>query len=188
MVHKYRPFCFILACRENKAGYELLLSSLRQGLKDFLDCDLVLHWVVIDHNQSAAATITEFEDETYEQNSKPALCWPHIIKNAVQTNRDKLKAAAFQVQAQEDLKLLHLCRSEDQFDGIATLVLQGWRDEGEAAMAKWLEKVYPPDLDKNWFVACRGTPGNLQTTIASRQFMHCGRGRTWEQAKASKSH
>ncbi len=58
-----------------------------------------------------AAAITEFEDETYEWKSKPALCWPHIIRNAVQTNRDKLKAAAFQVQGQEDLKLLYPCWS-----------------------------------------------------------------------------
>ncbi len=67
-----------------------------------------------------------------------------------------MKDVGFRIMAQEHITVLHLCRSEGQFDRVAEKVLKLWRDEGEHALASWLEATYLPPLFKHWYVTATG--------------------------------
>ena len=163
MQHKYRPWCFALTCRETGASYSHMLSSLRESMNDMLDFDFDFDCCIIDHSQGAANAIRAFrsigdEDKEVDEdrNRRVALCYPHIARQAIQGQLKKMKDVGFRVIAQEHMTILHMCRSEGQFDRVAERILKEWRHQGEEALANWLVATYLHPLFKYWFVTATG--------------------------------
>jgi hypothetical protein len=89
----------------------------------------------------------------------PILCWPHISRTALQNNRDKLISSSYFKQAHDDIEMLHLSRSQKQFEALGVLMLQQWRIDKCDDLADWFEATYLTEPYNHWSVTSSGIPG-----------------------------
>jgi hypothetical protein len=87
----------------------------------------------------------------------------------LQQNRSKFADINFFAQAKQNISDLHLARSVLQFDALAKLMIQYWKDNNEIILAEWFIKEYLTSPYNRWSVTASGVPGgnNNQNAIES---------------------
>jgi hypothetical protein len=83
--------------------------------------------------------------------------------------RSKFLDIEFFTQAKQNISDLHLARSIPQFDALAKLMIEHWKDNNETALALWFSKEYLTSPYNRWSVTASGVPGgnNNQNAIES---------------------
>jgi hypothetical protein len=64
----------------------------------------------------------------------------------------------------EDLRVLHLTRTQAMFDTLAAVVKLKWENEGETRLAEVVNKEYFEKPYNRWFVTASGVPGVLPSS------------------------
>ena len=77
----------------------------------------------------------------------------------MQQNRSKSADIDFFAQAKQNISDIHLARSILQFDALAKLMIQHWKDNNANVLAEWFNKEYLTSPYNRWSVTASGVPG-----------------------------
>ena len=132
----YRVVCEHL---QNLYGYTLKVDAICQ-----------------DHSAACATAARD----TWTETCSIILCWPHISRNAIATNRDKFDNTSLAEDANLHITYVHHSRSQKQFEKLLGLMLAHWTDDlKEEKLALWFKSEYGTGKWTNWHVTSSRIPG-----------------------------
>jgi len=152
LTHHFRPFAFALAPTENQVVFEFLFRVTAEALMKFFQFELQFNAFCQDRSPSIANAVHSIWPDC-----KVVLCWPHIIRGAI--DRGKLKNKDLVELFNSHLTYVHSARTSSQFEILLELMLKHWVDIGEKKMAESFEKVYGTNPWTNWHVTASDIPG-----------------------------
>lgn len=150
---QFRPFAFALGGSENGVIYNILYRVVCEHLQNLYGYTLKIDAICQDHSAACATAARD----TWTETCSIILCWPHISRNAIATNRDKLSLAE---DANLHITYVHHSRSQKQFEKQLGLMLAHWTDDlKEEKLALWFKSEYGTGKWTNWHVTSSRIPG-----------------------------
>ena len=136
-VLQYRPFACVMGPSKRGEVYKLLFSSTKSVLREYENFDLDGGFICGDTNwplTNAANKIWPGIDRL--------LCWPHIKREALRRNVDKLVNKDYYEEALKDMDKIHMAQTTPQAEKIRDLVFEKWMARKEVSLKKWFEKEF----------------------------------------------
>jgi hypothetical protein len=120
----------------------------------------------MDHNAQFVAAIKRVQqDSLLDENLRmydiavPILCWAHISRTALQSNKSKFSVPIRYDDFANHLEVLHFARSQSQFTLLSSKMIDYWRSLNESNLASWFQQEYMSDEYCRWSVTCSDIPG-----------------------------
>ena len=101
---------------------------------------------------------------------RAVLCWPHIARTTLPKYKKKMQRSSFEKEAKADIAMLHLSRSRLQFDSLADLMIDSWRNAGENEVADTFLAEYLSPPYKAWSITSSGIPGVVPNNNAMESY------------------
>jgi len=147
--HSFVPLLLCSTKTENHFDMEQFMTAHTDMVHKFCGPTAVLNLdaVMMDHSHSLAGPVVSkgICDEILS-------CYFHVIKN-VNENKAKLKYKASLPLVLEDVRRLHMSRSEEQFAAMAIVFLKRWTDAGEEAFADYFRGAHLSGVFAKWHIA-----------------------------------
>lgn len=138
-----------LSCKEKIADYEFTFNAFKQGIhsvtgQEFTGKPLTLV------SDADPAIHRGFENCFGEWVVQIIMCYFHVMLNV--QNKYKFHGSANKKTFKEDLYVLHICSSEQQFDEASRLFVRKWKNV-EPEATRLIDNSFFK-ANKNWFIGC----------------------------------
>jgi hypothetical protein len=134
---QFRPVAYMLHASESEKSITKLLECAKAAV-------LLVSGVHVQH--STGCTDRAGEQRLAWQSVHPesvwVTCWPHVARKVTKEWLPRMHDKDFKDKAKEHLNLLHLARSDTQFNILAIVVAAEWVAAGEENLAAYVGKEY----------------------------------------------
>lgn len=163
--HHFVPWLFMFTKGESEEAFTMVIDSFKEIVTNLYDIsEPCIKTLTMDHCWAAENALNAGCRDAFAlscEDGRNIQCWVHAARKIDERMRKEHTDEDINEKVGKVVEILHGCRSQAMFDGVADVLDNYLREEDEFDLADYLKKFYLSSPWSTWWYAASGIPGVL---------------------------